>query len=191
MVTCVHRGSTGGGGWWMNWGALPGEVVVVEDRGPAGQDGGHRGGGRRVEGQGAQVLDHHQVGVVEGGVQLRPGRRGPRPPWPSPASRRSTGPAPATVKVVKPSEARACCHLAASTATPSVPPRRNESEGGGRDGRHGSGAAAALRPAPSGPEGTSGGRATVVRCPKTPTPVASPDPMGAELLAERDGPSSR
>ena len=135
MVTCVHRGSSGGGGWSDERGALPGEVVVVEERGPAGQDRGHRGGGRRVEGQGAEVLDHDQVGVVEGGGQLATGSAGPAAPWPDPGTSRSTGPAPATVKVVKPSEARAPLPLGRLDGDPVGAAEAEREEGGGRDGR--------------------------------------------------------
>ena len=56
-------------------GSLPGQVVVVEDGRPAGQHLGHQVAGRRIEGKGAEVLDHHQVGVGEGGVELGTARR--------------------------------------------------------------------------------------------------------------------
>ncbi len=44
----------------------------------------------------------------------------------SPGTSRSTGPSPATVRMVKPSSVREAAHASATIDTPSVPPRRNE-----------------------------------------------------------------
>ena len=98
---------------------------MVEDGRPSGQDRGDLGRGRRIEREGAEVLHHDQVGIVEGGGQL--GRAGGRAaPMDSPPTGRSTGPSPATVTVVNPSSPSAHRHLAASMETPSEPPRRKE-----------------------------------------------------------------
>ncbi len=69
-----------GRGWFpLELGPLPRKVVVVKDGRPTGEHLSSDSGGARVEGQGAHVLHHHQVGVVEGCSQLRPGRRLRRP----------------------------------------------------------------------------------------------------------------
>jgi enoyl-CoA hydratase/carnithine racemase len=51
---------------------LPGQVVVVEHGGTSGESFGHHVPGRLVEGQGQQILDHHQVGTSQSVVDLDP-----------------------------------------------------------------------------------------------------------------------
>ena len=50
---------------------LPRRIVVVQDRRPATEHPCDRAGRRQVEGDGAEVLDDHQVGVGEGAGQRR------------------------------------------------------------------------------------------------------------------------
>ena len=56
-------------------GALPRQVVMVQHGGPPGADLGHQGGGRRVEGERAEVLDDDEVGRCQRVGELAPGRR--------------------------------------------------------------------------------------------------------------------
>ncbi len=60
-------------------GALPGQVVVVQDRGAVPQDLGADLEGARVEGERQQVLHDHEVGVGERVVELRDARGRGRP----------------------------------------------------------------------------------------------------------------
>ena len=64
MVTCTQAGSSGGGGMVGEVRPLPRQVVMVQHApGVPGTPPATTAGGRWVEGQGAQVLDDHQVGA--------------------------------------------------------------------------------------------------------------------------------
>ena len=159
--------------------ALPREVVVVEDGRPAGQDPGHHPGRPRVEGERAEILHHHQVGVVQRPGQVRlagwrrrrrwPGRGGggrparPRPPW---RWRTPAGPAP----------------------RPTWPPRRPRRPGlrggtraGRRSGwRHGSAPPSGPRPVPRCP-----GAQRLPCCGVTAEPQTPADPEPSDRPAGR------
>jgi len=47
----------------------------MEDGRPPGQHLGHQRARGRIEWKGAEVLDHHQVSVLEGGGEIRTARR--------------------------------------------------------------------------------------------------------------------
>ncbi len=66
MVTCHQAGSSGGGGTVLELRALPGEVVVAEDRRPSGEQPRQHPPGLGVDRQRAAVLDDDEVGVLEG-----------------------------------------------------------------------------------------------------------------------------
>ena len=104
---------------------LPRQVVVVQHRRASGAGRGHHGGRRRVQGQRAEVLDDDQIGPGQRRVHLGP-VGGSGASMANPGRTWSTGPAPATVRTVQPRRPSAPAHFAASTATPSAPPSRNE-----------------------------------------------------------------
>lgn len=101
---------------------LPRQVVVVHDRTPTSQHLAHHGRCGGVQGQRAQVLHHHQVGV-QSSYQLG-GAGGSFDCMRRPGSTTWARPSPATVRTVKPSCSRAQPHFPASMDTPSGPPRR-------------------------------------------------------------------
>ena len=63
MVTWRQAGSSGGGGRWARWGRCQGRSWWWRTVGRPRPGAGHDGRRRRVEGQRAEVLDHHQVGA--------------------------------------------------------------------------------------------------------------------------------
>ena len=126
MVTWRHAGSSGGGGWWRQVGPLPGQVVVVQDRGPPAAGAGHHGQRLRVEGQRAEVLHDHQVGPGQGVTQLGRGRGDRRPRWPGRAAARRPVRRRPRCRRPSPAARAPTAHLAASTETPSRPPSRKE-----------------------------------------------------------------
>ena len=74
MVTWAQAAVVGRRGEMGQMGALPRQVVVVQHGRPPGAHLGHQGGGRRVEGERAQVLDDDQVGGRQRVGELAPGR---------------------------------------------------------------------------------------------------------------------
>ena len=127
MVTWAQAGSSGGqSGQVAELLTLPGQVVVVEDGRPARQQPGQGGGGGRVAGQGADVLDHHQVGPGQGAGQPAGQVRAGVASMARPGSSRSARPAPATVRTDHPRRRNASPQWSATTETPSGPPSRND-----------------------------------------------------------------
>ena len=128
MVTCATGGPRVAPGG-RRTGPLPGQVVVVEDGGAPGQGRRPPRPGRPVEGEGEEVLHHHQVGRARApSTSARVGR--PSASMASPGTVTSTGPR-AGHRVRCRSRAR---RGRAATWRPRWP-RRRSPRGGRREGR--------------------------------------------------------
>ena len=127
--------------------------MVVEDGRPARQQPGQGGGGGRVAGQGADVLDHHQVGPGQGlgqpagqvraggGVHGQAGQRAGRPGRPRPPSAPTTPgggtPRPSGRPPPTPRRARrAGTTRSRRPRSPGHPPGGPPDPSGGRSGSH-------------------------------------------------------
>ncbi len=125
MVTCAHMGSSGGGGrcancgrchgrsWWCSTVGRPAQAAATTAAAPGFRGSEHRFSTMTRSASASARSTSARVGG-SGAAMANPGRR-----W-------STGPAPATERTVQPRRSSACAHFAASTATPSEPPSRNE-----------------------------------------------------------------